>query len=513
MTRPGARFMRRLPFNAKRPPGELLNRLAAGEITPARPKTRPPGAGTLGDVLERLIPLFEEHGLEDRRWLFDEYERNAKAVDSLPRDADFRLMPPNREPMEPANDERDSLEGERFKDALRALTELVAVTIEVSREPERPALRVAELASATLKGLHPDMTIPRRALAGLQIPERLRPLVVEQFKEAMAYPEIDVPMYKPLVDVSSELFLPNLNLIEPNSITLLETNQRFIESYLLGLNHEFARELLWREYPTDQRGSYFRQFWDPTAQLPRAGETPAQRRERLRDIPPLHVWSLGSKLGEHDNREQVPGAAEEEIVLVIRGDLLKRYPTAVIYAHRAEWSRKSDGSIDRDAERFPAPLTAAEEADPPSSKIRMPLYEAKVDPDIYFFGFDLTRDEARGETEAQPDDPGWFFVIQERPGEPRFGFDIDTTPILNVWNDLAWDDVAPAGATIVPVDAAAPAHALVEPTAPGDAEKHDQWKDDRAFHWGTDLQSSEIAYIAYQAPVRVDVHAQEMLRG
>jgi len=23
-----------------------------------------------------------------------------------------------------------------------------------------------------------------------------------------------------------------------------------------------GRELLWREYPTDQRGSYFRQFWD-----------------------------------------------------------------------------------------------------------------------------------------------------------------------------------------------------------------------------------------------------------
>ena len=31
---------------------------------------------------------------------------------------------------------------------------------------------------------------------------------------------------------------------------------------MVGLNHEFARKLLWREYPTDQRGSYFRQFWD-----------------------------------------------------------------------------------------------------------------------------------------------------------------------------------------------------------------------------------------------------------
>jgi len=31
--------------------------------------------------------------------------------------------------------------------------------------------------------------------------------------------------------------------------------------------------------------------------------------------------------------------------------------------------------------------TAAEEAAPPDSKVRTPLYEAKVDPDINFFGF------------------------------------------------------------------------------------------------------------------------------
>ena len=41
----------------------------------------------------------------------------------------------------------------------------------------------------------------------------------------------------------------------------METNQRFVEAYMVGLNYEFARKLLWREYPTDQRGSYFRQFW------------------------------------------------------------------------------------------------------------------------------------------------------------------------------------------------------------------------------------------------------------
>ena len=93
----------------------------------------------------------------------------------------------------------------------------------------------------------------------------------------MAYPNIDLPMYEPLKAISVELFLPNINLIAPNSITLIETNQRFIEAYMVGLNHEFARKLLWREYPTDQRGSYFRQFWDVRSVINSRGAEPRPR--------------------------------------------------------------------------------------------------------------------------------------------------------------------------------------------------------------------------------------------
>jgi hypothetical protein len=42
----------------------------------------------------------------------------------------------------------------------------------------------------------------------------------------------------------------------------LARDRPFLEAYMVGLNHELARELLWREFPTDQRGGYFRQFWD-----------------------------------------------------------------------------------------------------------------------------------------------------------------------------------------------------------------------------------------------------------
>ena len=211
---------------------------------------------------------------------------------------------------------------------------------------------------------------------------------------------------------------------------------------------------------------------------------------------------------------------------MIRGELLKRYPTAVIYAHRACWQRKDDGTdadkakhpcdrsggIDNKKERRLKPLTAAEEDNPPRDKVRTPLYEAKVDPDIYFFGFDLTVEEARGGTGANPaDDPGWFFVIKERPGEPRFGLDIEQQPDLNVWNDLSWPDVQPGGpGTFIEITNATPTFSLVLPTG-DEEEKTEQYEDDRNITWSKDMSAADVAYVLYQSPVLVAVHAAEML--
>ncbi len=44
--------------------------------------------------------------------------------------------------------------------------------------------------------------------------------------------------------------------------------QDFSESNMVGLNHEMARELLWSEFPTDQRSTSFRQFWDTSESNP-----------------------------------------------------------------------------------------------------------------------------------------------------------------------------------------------------------------------------------------------------
>lgn len=87
-------------------------------------------------------------------------------------------------------------------------------------------------------------------------------LWIDPVYPAWAHPEFHAPMYKYLLELSEEYFVPGLNEVPQNTVSALLTNRRFIEAFLLGLNHEFALELRWRGYPTDMRGSYFRKFWD-----------------------------------------------------------------------------------------------------------------------------------------------------------------------------------------------------------------------------------------------------------
>jgi hypothetical protein len=320
----------------------------------------------------------------------------------------------------------------------------------------------------------------------------------------MAYPKIDLPMYEPLKAISVELFLPNINLIPPNSITLVETNQKFIESYMVGLNHEFSRKLLWREFPTDQRGTYFRQFWDVRSHIDTEGLSGDPLKEKLYDIPELHRWLSDSDLGSHNNRA-APGQTGAQAVLVIRGELLKKYPTAVIYAQRAAWVVR-DGTIDPTEPRTLVGFDNPPLDDP--NVVRTPLYEAKADPDIYFFGFDLTVAQVKGGSGDEPgDDPGWFFVIKQRPGEPRFGLELERPASLEIFDELTWNDAMPDATSgrFIPANSLA-AVAL----APPDPEKQQQHDDDAQVE-PTAVSSARWAYILFRAPVMVAVHADEML--
>lgn len=474
ITRPGSRLVRGLRFTDAAPIDVLVPRLddAADPLTAAPPKRRPGALVVAEDLDARLHP----GGLPD----------------PLPTSADFVITAPG-DPQVPTPGGPDSPEAVRFKAALADAARATAAAELAGRTDGRGPLQVAAATSAVLDGLSADRTVPRSLLTAVRLPERLQPFA-EQFVEAMAYPVIDLPMYRTLLDQSVDVFVPNLELLPPNTVTLLETNREFIEAFMVGLNSEMARELLWREYPTDQRGTPFRQFWDPRTAPARPGETPAQRQERLYDIRPIDRWPLTAKLGQNENRVQ------EDLVLVLRGELLKKYPTAAIYAQKAR-------SVGPGLERVP--VDPLDPNHPSPAEIRLPLYEAKVDPDVYLLGFDLTAEEARG----VGGDAGWFFVIKERPGDPRFGLDLDPSGRVEVWNDLSWPDVDPHGTGFIRLDGATTPVVLQEFDDPvDDAEKQDQHGEDLSLPlWHAGLSSADLAYILFQAPVLMAVHAEEML--
>jgi hypothetical protein len=452
--------------------------------------------------------------------------QTVQSVDEIPKSPDFHLTAPGETFSPTVGGSSDSTEAVKFKNSLRDQYRLFnIVKADIPIEKPRLSLETAAISATILDSIKPEKTVPAWTWQYIVIPPWIKDqLADEGFVEAMAYPKINTPMYEALKKISDELFLPNVELIEQNSITLLETNQPFIESYMVGLNHEFSRELLWREYPTDQRGSYFRQFWDVSTILKDpalAGKSEEEKREPYYDIPKLHEWRRMSKLGGHDNRQKPGDPPRDEVVLVIRGELLKKYPTAVVYAHKAEWT--IDDETHRPVTSEPRSLHLAAEGDnpePDKKVVRTPLYSAKIDPDIYFFGFDLSVAEAKGESDPQNptlDNAGWFFVIKERPGEPRFGLDIPSTDNegLVTWNDLDWKKVVKEGKAVIDLDdlpapLALPASHVFEDNTEGKG-REEQFKEDKKVAWNNTMDAANLAYILYQVPMMVCVHANEML--
>jgi hypothetical protein len=269
------------------------------------------------------------------------------------------------------------------------------------------------------------------------------------------------------------MLLPGLDAIPPNSVTLLEPNARFIEAYMVGLNDELNRELLWREFPTDLRGTYFRQFWDVRGQLG-AAPTPEQQ-EQLLDIPPIGQWQAG--LGGN----LPPSRGGGLLMLLIRGDLLARYPNALIYAAPARWSKNASG-------QDVAPPTLDETQLP-----LLPSLRVSPSPGVTLLGFTVNRTQAAGAA-APPGAAGYFFVIQEHPTESRFGLDV-SAGALTSWRELAWPLVAtrPDGSGYVALRASNPTLAGTPPAQ------------DRNVVWGRN--GGHMAYITLQKPYRLQIHA------
>ena len=255
-------------------------------------------------------------------------------------------------------------------------------------------------------------------------------------------------------------------------------NAAYVEAFLLGANHELAREILWREYPTDLGGTWLRQFWDQAA----AGN-PANG-----DIEAVADWRPGA-LGSHPASGSDPA---QTLVLVVKGKLLRRYPNTLISATPARW-RTDDG------------ITLREE-DPKGTAL-LPVFEGKLGRHIAFLGFqfpsnlDLERD-VKGSPEPNDGRPGWYFAFEQPPTEPAFGLDSeasDESPRLEFWKDVTWGDVRTnENVPYVQLDA-------LSTTLPYDRQGANQWSET----WAE--SAAAMARITLQRPVRMLVHADEML--
>jgi hypothetical protein len=552
--RPGGRLIRSLPFTPNATSRNLIQRINSGEITSAPPKQVPSGVVTVDQAVDPLLPagvpdfvldwlkrfpwlasaelaitlliavvalfvlgpvagilgaaaiigagvylfrlLREWQTLEEASRAIAQAGQTPASVADYPTSSDFMLSAPGS-PFTPTPGGPDSPTGARFNTALEQSFRLVGSGNVTAQFPAPVSIDLDTVAGTLLSAIDPKKTIFRRGLAQISLPPWILDQLGTDFNEVMAYPKIDLPMYEPLQQRSVERLLPNINRIPRNSITLMETNQRFIEAYMVGLNHEFARKLLWREYPTDQRGSYFRQFWSVGDTIDGEGLSQDALQEKLYDIPEIHRWQPTSALGEHNNRVPPGQPPAPQAVLIIRGELLKKYPNTVIFAQHA----KMTGNL-----REPDWLTAAEEQNPPRSKTRTALYQAGPMDDIYFFGFDLTIDEVKG----TGGDPGWYFVLQERPGEARFGLELSRNAAIETFDDVSWDDAMPGIAPGQFLSANALTNVSLSEPGATDVPKHDQWNDDRRVN-PTAVSSARWAYLLLRQPVMVAIHASEML--
>ena len=301
--------------------------------------------------------------------------------------------------------------------------------------------------------LDPKRTITARF--GARIPLGAGPDPLQPLRLAPQFPQA---MYAALADISAAWMLPGADKVPPNAAALLQTNPRFVEAFMVGLNEAMAAELLWREFPIGRTATYFQNFW--------GGAAP--------DIPTIDSFSGDGKLGEHTADHATGG----NLVLLIRADLFRRYPNTMVSAVQAQWA--ADGKTRRLGDTR-----------------KWPLFRGTIGTDINFFGFNIV--DARGvDSAAAGTDAGWYFLLEEHVTEPRFGLEPETSsPQGSSWNDLTWSYVKldRSAFNLDPVSMPTP-HSGV-------------WGQGEPAAWGQGAAS--LAYILMRRPVRVAMHGRALL--
>lgn len=333
-----------------------------------------------------------------------------------------------------------------------------------------PAVNTAPLALQLQAAMAPATAVQASVAARLVLPAATDLSALSDPLQPLALtPRFPTPTFPLLRDAFQERLFPGAAGLADDSATLLAVDRRALEAFLVGMNHEMSRELLWRQFPV-RHGTFFARFWEG------GGD----------DIADLGQWSATSELGSH-----APTAtAQPSLLLAVRAELLRRIPDAVVYA-------------------VPAKAGANGGRTPDLTRPLAPLFGGRLNPDIRFFAFGdgLTPAAARGSGASD----GWYFVFQEHPTAPRFG--LDEAPdgygsMPATWADLAWPqlaDSAEALAALVYVDAgkSSPLAGLSLRDRAGSTQP--------AHRWG--FSAAHMAHITLQRSVLVAIHGSDLIAG
>jgi hypothetical protein len=378
------------------------------------------------------------------------------------------LLPDGTLPPATAN---SAPEDTRFRFALAAAFDGVNVT-PTAGEVLRP-INLDAVANVMKTALDPRVTVAASILRRVGVTLPWHP--PDPLDQVMAAPTFPQPLYRYLYGVSPDWLLPGFDALPRDVVSLAHTNERFIEAFMLGANDEMGRTLLFNEYPTDQRGTYFRQFWDVSG-VPNPEP----------DINPITAWPKTAALGQNSTR---PGI-DSYLVLILRAELLRRYPNMLIYAVQAAWNPDGSRSV------------------PKTNPVELqPEFNGKLGLGAGFWGFKLDIADARGAPTPAQGAAGWYFALQEHTSEPRFGLEPAGDTFGGAptgWQTIAWSDLATSSNTLaqipyVDLGAALPnVGAIVDP-------KNARW------HVADGARASDLAYITYREPVRLLVHASRMI--
>ncbi len=318
-------------------------------------------------------------------------------------------------------------------------------------------------------------------------------------------PRIPDPLADILCKENPDAILPNAGDIPYNSVALAEENKAFIESVMLGANHEMNRELRWREFPGDMRATVLPRFWD---------QGHPENDKSKDDISDIHRWT--GRLGRHYRRTDDPA-----LVLIIRGDLVRRYPGFSMVLNRQTVASGNDWEMPGEEQQ----------KDP---GIFLPqAFSGLIGDDIAYYGFDVSLDSLKEFLDQ------YYFLIFEPMGRPRFGLDIGSysarrskvnfqlvkapfpvkglarssirnesfefsykrlnkAPLnsaagLDSWDDISWSHVEPTASGYVDFADTIP--------APMDGEDL----------WGANRHSASLAKATMQKPVCAVIPADQLL--